>query len=126
MTRTVFRSEHLPAAERLAAFTEFLHTCDPPMRVTSTAPDRFRATARARDLGPVHILELTCSPSVIRRTPRLIHRSDPAVCAVLFPLRGTLTASQTGHEALPHGRDLTFYDSSRPPPPADRGGRIAT
>lgn len=114
MIRTVFRSEALPPAERLAAFDDFLHTRDPPMRVTSTAPDRFRATARARDLGPVHILELTCSPSVLRRTTRLIHRSDPAVCAVVFPLRGTLTVSQTGHEALLRGQDFTFYDSSRP------------
>lgn len=101
-------------AERLAAFDTFLHTCDPTMRVTSAAPGRFRATARTRDLGPVHIQELTCSPSVLRRTTRLIHRSDPAVCAVLFPLRGTLTVSQTGHEALLRGQDFTFYDSSRP------------
>ncbi|WP_327401756.1 helix-turn-helix domain-containing protein [Streptomyces sp. NBC_01288] len=114
MIRTVFRSEDLPPADRLAAFDTFLHTCDPPMRVTSTPPHRFRATARTRDLGPVRILELTCSPAVIRRTTRLIHRSDPAVCAVVFPLRGTLTVSQAGHEALLHGQDFTFYDSSRP------------
>jgi hypothetical protein len=108
--RTVFRSEDLPPAERLAAFDAFLHTCEPPMRVTSAAPDRFRATARARDLGPLHILELTSSPSVIRRT----RRSDPAVCAVVFPLRGTLTVSQKGREALLRGQDFTFYDSSLP------------
>jgi len=112
--RTVFRSEDLPSAERLAGFDTFLHACDPPMRVTGAAPERFRATARTHDLGPVHIEELTCSPSVLRRTTRLIHRSDPAVCTVVFPLRGTLTVSQTGHEALLRGQDFTFYDSSRP------------
>ncbi|WP_033280188.1 helix-turn-helix domain-containing protein [Streptomyces sp. NRRL F-525] len=110
MIRTVFRSEDLPPAERLAAFDAFLHTCEPPMRVTSAAPDRFRATARARDLGPLHILELTSSASVIRRT----RRCDPAVCAVVFPLRGTLTVSQKGREALLRGQDFTFYDSSLP------------
>ncbi|WP_329349656.1 RICIN domain-containing protein [Streptomyces sp. NBC_01261] len=78
----MFRSEDLPPADRLAAFDTFLPARDPPMRVTSTAPDRFRDTARTRDLGPVHILEPTCSPSALRRTTRLIHRSDPARQAV--------------------------------------------
>lgn len=67
MIRTVFHSEDLPAAERLARFDDFLRHCDHPMAVTSSAPELFRATARALEIGPVSVAELTLSPSVVRR-----------------------------------------------------------
>ncbi|WP_234476352.1 helix-turn-helix domain-containing protein [Streptomyces sp. MBT65] len=100
--RTAFRGEDLPPPARL------------PTRATSGTGTDFRALARVRRLGPLHLLELTCSPSVLSRTNPLIRRSDPGLCSVVFPLHGSLTVSQAGRVAVLRGRGLTFYDSSRP------------
>ncbi len=112
--RTAFRSEDLPSTGRLAGFDDFLRGGDPPMRATSGAGADFRALARTRDLGPLRLLELTCSPSVLYRTAPLIRRSDPGLCSVVFPLHGALTVSQAGRVAALRGPGLTFYDSARP------------
>ncbi|MGW0768420.1 AraC-like ligand-binding domain-containing protein [Streptomyces sp. NPDC002676] len=114
MINTVFRSEDLPPDLRLDRFDSFLLGSGYPMRVTSTDPEHFRATARALDLGPVTVMELTCSPSLIRRTAALIHRSDPEVYSVVFPVRGGLTVFQAGREATLSGQDFALCDSSEP------------
>ncbi|MEU9657006.1 helix-turn-helix domain-containing protein [Streptomyces chartreusis] len=114
MIRTVFHSEDLPAAERLARFDDFLRHCDHPMAVTSSTPDLFRATARALEIGPVSVAELTLSPSVVRRTARLIRQADPELCCVVFARRGRLRVAQAGREAALGERDFALYDSSQP------------
>ncbi|MEU8752609.1 helix-turn-helix domain-containing protein [Streptomyces chartreusis] len=114
MIRTVFHSEDLPGAERLARFDDFLRHCDHPMAVTSSAPDLFRATARALEIGPVSVAELTLSPSVVRRTARLIRQADPELCCVVFARRGRLRVAQAGREAALGERDFALYDSSQP------------
>ena len=114
MYTTVFHSADLPQTERLARFDDFLLHSDHPMRVTDTTPEPFRATARALDLGPVNIVELTCSPSLVRRSPAMIRQADPELCSVVFPRRGALRVTQNGREALLGERDLALYDSSRP------------
>ncbi|MGW6911857.1 helix-turn-helix domain-containing protein [Streptomyces sp. NPDC054940] len=114
MHTTVFHSADLPQTERLARFDDFLLHSDHPMRVTETDPEPFQATARALDLGPVNIVELTCSPSLVRRTPAMIRQADPELCSVVFPRHGALVVTQAGREALLGERDLALYDSSRP------------
>jgi AraC-like DNA-binding protein len=84
------------------------------VRVTDTDPDRFHATARAVDIGPLNVVELTCSPSVVRRTARMIREADPELCSVVFPRRGALVVTQGGRAALLGERDFALYDSSRP------------
>jgi AraC-like DNA-binding protein len=112
--RTVFRSDDLPPAERLTRFDDFLLHSDHPMRVTDTDPANFRATARALDLGSVNVVELTCSPSLVRRTARLVRQGDPELYSVVFPRRGTLAVSQGGREALLGERDFALCDSAQP------------
>ncbi|WP_031477705.1 helix-turn-helix domain-containing protein [Streptomyces bicolor] len=114
MHTTVFHSADLPQTERLARFDDFLLHSDHPMRLTETDPEPFQATARAFDLGPVNIVELTCSPSLVRRTPATIRQADPELCSIVFPRRGALVVTQAGREALLGERDLALYDSSRP------------
>ncbi|WP_225836214.1 helix-turn-helix domain-containing protein [Streptomyces sp. NK08204] len=114
MITTVFCSEDLPPAERLPYFDGFLLNSGYPMRVTSTSPEHFRATVRALFLGPVTVMELTCSPSVVRRTAALIRRSDPEMYSVVFPRRGDLMVTQAGREAMLSGRDFALCDSSQP------------
>ncbi|MFD9001417.1 helix-turn-helix domain-containing protein [Streptomyces sp. NPDC059582] len=112
--KTVFRSGALPAAERLAGFDDFLRGSGHPMRVTCTDPEGLRATARALDLGPVNVVELTASPSVVRRTTRSIRRCDPELYSVIFPRQGVLEVRQAGRGAVLSGRDFALCDSSLP------------
>ncbi|WP_329527213.1 helix-turn-helix domain-containing protein [Streptomyces sp. NBC_01462] len=114
MLKTVFRSATLPAAERLAGFDEFLSECAHPLRVTTSDAGCFRATARALDIGPVNVVELTLLPSVLRRTTRSIRRSDPELYSVVFPRRGILTVRQAGRDAVLSGDDFALCDSSQP------------
>lgn len=69
---------------------------------------------RVLDLGPVHIVELTCPPTLVPRAPAMIRQPDPGLCSVVFPRRGALVVTQAGREALLGERDLALYDSSRP------------
>ncbi|MGX1549156.1 AraC-like ligand-binding domain-containing protein [Streptomyces adustus] len=82
--------------------------------MTSPDPERFRATARAVDLGALTLTELTALPSVLRRTTRSIRRSDPELYSVVFPRQGVLNVRQAGRDALLTEHDFALCDSSRP------------
>lgn len=114
MIQTVFQSDILPPAERLDRFNDFhVNSCH-PMRATSPDPEGFGATVRAVDLGTMDVAEMSCSPSELHRTPRLIRQADPELCAVLFTRGGELGVIQGGREATLTGQDFALCDSSRP------------
>ncbi|MEV0402000.1 helix-turn-helix domain-containing protein [Actinoallomurus sp. NPDC050550] len=114
MIKTVFHSDDLPPQDRMAAFDEFQLNSVHPMRFLSSESANFHAIARALDLADINVVELTCSPSEVRRTPRLIRECDPDLYSVLFPLHGRLVVSQAGREAMLGTRDLALYDSRHP------------
>ncbi|MGW1728465.1 helix-turn-helix domain-containing protein [Streptomyces sp. NPDC002306] len=82
--------------------------------MTCPDPEDLRATVRSLDLGPVHVVELTSSPCVLRRTTRSVRRSDPELYSVIFPRRGVLEVRQADRGAVLIGRDFALCDSSRP------------
>lgn len=114
MIRTVFHSADLPPAERLDRFDAAQTDSASPMRVRSAAGDDFRATARELDLAAVNVLELTCSPLEVWRTPELIRRADPEHYGLIFALRGGLGVRQVRREAALGAGDFAVLDSSRP------------
>ncbi|QXE38684.1 helix-turn-helix domain-containing protein [Streptomyces sp. GMY02] len=114
MMETVFHSEDLPPAERLARFDAFQGDSLYPIRMESSDRARFSATARALDLATVNVIELTCSPSDVQRTPRLIRRCDPELYSVIFALRGGLGVVRDGQEVELGPFDFALHDSSRP------------
>lgn len=114
MIRTVFHSEDLPPAERLARFDAIQTDCPNPMRVRSEEGDNFRATARELDLAAVYVQELTCSPMEVWRTTRMIQQSDPELYCLIFALRGSVGLRQVRREASLGADDFAVYDSSRP------------
>ncbi|MFD7445797.1 helix-turn-helix domain-containing protein [Streptomyces sp. NPDC059909] len=126
MIRTVFQSDLLPPAERLDSFNDFhVNSCH-PMRVTSADPEGFRATVRALDLGTMDVAELTCSPSDMQRTPKLIRQADPELCAVVFAPSGKLAVMQGDREAALGRQDFALCDSSRPLSLRIAGGETVT
>lgn len=114
MIKTVFHSDDMRPRDRLARFDDLQVNSPHPMRVTSEDPASFHATARALDLAAVNLVELTCSPSEVRRTPQQIREYDPELCAILFPLRERLAVTQAGREATLGAHDFALYDSRHP------------
>jgi AraC-like DNA-binding protein len=114
MIETVFRSDDLRPADRLACFDDFQVNSPHPMRVTSEIPEKFSATARALDLAAVNVVELTCSPLGVHRTPRQVRDFDPELCSILFPLTGRLGVMQAGGEATLNAQEFALYDSRHP------------
>jgi AraC-like DNA-binding protein len=114
MITTVFRSEDHPREERLARFDALQTDGVHPMRVSSDRPEDFRATARALDLAAVDVVELTCAPADVLRTPKLIRRADPELYCVIVCLGGGIGVCQLGREAVLGRYDCAVYDSSHP------------
>jgi len=84
------------------------------MRVRSDEPDRFRAVAKSLDLAAVNVVDLSCSPSEVWRTSRLIRQFDPEVYSIIFPVQGQVTVVQAGREAPLRAHDFALYDSWHP------------
>jgi AraC-like DNA-binding protein len=114
MITTVFHSDDLRPEHRLAHFDELQVESAHPMRVRSDEPERFRAVAKSLDLAAVNIVDLSCSPSEVWRTSRLIRQFDPEVYSIIFPVQGRVTVVQAGREATLGTHDFALYDSWHP------------
>lgn len=114
MIQTVFLSDDLPPQERLPCFDEFQVKSAYPMSVRSDHPERFRAIARALELGAVDLVELECSSADVRRTSRQIQDCDPELYSIVFPLRGRIGVVQADREATLGAHEMAWYDSRRP------------
>lgn len=114
LLETVFRSEDLPARERLAALDGIWVDSAHPMHAASDTPQELRATLRMLELAAVNVAEVTLSSCQVLRTPRLIRRADPELCSVIVPVAGTLVLSQAGRETVLDAQHLALYDSSQP------------
>ncbi|MGD3109894.1 helix-turn-helix domain-containing protein [Streptomyces sp. YGL11-2] len=114
LSEMVFRSEDLPAKDRLAALDALWVNSEHPMRAISDNPEGVQATARMLDLAAVNVVELALSPVEVVRTPKLIRQADPELCSVIIPLSGTLVVSQARRETMLKVHELALYDSSQP------------
>ncbi|GAA4630958.1 helix-turn-helix domain-containing protein [Actinoallomurus vinaceus] len=114
MIRTAFHSDDLPPQDRFAAFDELQLNSAHPLQFRHSESANFHAVARALDLADINVVELTCSPSEVRQTPRLIRECDPDLYCVLLPLHGRLVVSQLGREAVLGTQDFALYDSRHP------------
>ncbi|MER6839422.1 helix-turn-helix domain-containing protein [Streptomyces platensis] len=109
---TVFRTEDVPAADRLAYWAERVGQSHGPVRMGSDHADDFRATQRVLDLGAVSVRQATFQQSVIQRTPKLIRQSDPGLFQVALVVGGTGSCVWEDHEAVYRPSDLHVNDSS--------------
>lgn len=113
MIRTLCDTGELPPAEGLAYFDECQVRSAQPMRVTAE-PVGFRSRVRALDLAVVNVLELTCTTADMRRTRKLVRRSDPELYSIVLPLRGTLLLAQGERDAAVGAGEMALYTSSHP------------
>jgi hypothetical protein len=73
----VFRSDELPAAERLDAWRERMSSTHAPLRLESEHAANFHAHQRLIDLGAVSMWPARFEQLVFLRTAGLIRQSDP-------------------------------------------------
>ena len=109
-----YTTDGLAAEDRLGHFDHFQVHSEHPMRFTSPSPESFVAHARAFDLGAVNIVDLSCSPSRVVRTPRLVRQADPELVSVVVVRSGRLVVSQAGRAAFLQPGDFALYSSSQP------------
>ncbi|WP_407287017.1 helix-turn-helix domain-containing protein [Streptomyces sp. BP-8] len=114
LNEMVFRSEDVPAADRLSYWAERLEQTHAPMHLSSDHSDDFRATQRVLDLGAVSVWPATIPQVVMRRTPRLIRQSDPELYHLSFVVGGTGAGRWDDHEVVYQPSDLVINDSSLP------------
>lgn len=125
MIETVFRSDLLPPAERLAGWNE-VASAGTPTKLRTDRPENFDATARMLTLGPVRLAVLTCPTLCSDRTPRLIRRSDPELYHLVLAPRGTVGLEQSGRQLQLERGQVGLATTSRPYRArllADGGGR---
>ncbi|RMI27791.1 helix-turn-helix domain-containing protein [Streptomyces triticirhizae] len=86
-----------------------------PTDLSTDHPEDFRSSITMVDLGPAQISAMAYpSISRVRRTPRLIRRSDPEYLQLSLTLDGTMALTQADNETVCPAGTLLLYDSSRP------------
>ncbi|SDC52983.1 helix-turn-helix domain-containing protein [Actinokineospora iranica] len=114
MIETVFRTEDVPAADRLAYWRELLSRTHAPMDLTSDNPEYFHACQRTLSFGAVSVWPVTFHAVTFHRTPKLIRQSDPDVYHLSLVLNGAATASWGDREISYGPYDLHYNSSSQP------------
>ncbi|SCD56433.1 AraC-type DNA-binding protein [Streptomyces sp. SolWspMP-5a-2] len=114
MIETVFHTDDLPPGERADAFVEQLSRSHAPVDMAGRPGAGFLASQRIIELGRVAVVPATMDAFVIRRTPRLIRRSDPESYHLSLITRGTVGLSLGGRDTLHGPGQLRTNDSSHP------------
>jgi AraC-like DNA-binding protein len=111
---TVFTTDSLAAADRLAFWQEWQGRTHAPILLSSDHPDEFEARQRTLELGAVSVWPASFRPVVFRRSPKLVRRSDPEVYHLSWLRRGVAGVTRGGTEATVVPGALHANDSSRP------------
>ncbi|GAB7030205.1 helix-turn-helix domain-containing protein [Streptomyces sp. NPDC021749] len=116
LSGTEFRSTEVASATgRLDSWREHLHGSYAPVDILGDdhATD-FRATHLVLNLGLVRLYRIEHPPMRMRRSPKLIRRSDPELFHLSLPLRGAKRVAHSGREASYGTHELALLDTSRP------------
>ncbi|NIY69506.1 AraC-like ligand-binding domain-containing protein [Streptomyces malaysiensis] len=114
MIETVFKTEDLPVADRVDAWREKLSQLHAPVDLVCRPDSDFRAQLRVVQLGSALVWPSVWSPQTVRRTPRLIGRSDPEMVHLSLIIKGSVGFRMGGPDALYGPYELRTNDSSRP------------
>jgi AraC-like DNA-binding protein len=111
----LIRNDHLPAGERFEYWREIASQVRmAPVEVQSDHQAAFRFALRYSDLGATRVSLFTTTPYWLRRTPRLIRRSDPERLSVGMVLGGHGLVGQSGRQADVPAGTFALYDNSHP------------
>lgn len=115
--RTLIRTDDVPARDAAAYYREAVAAIPVPIEFRCAEPVGFWARMEAVGLGGMTATLLSArsrGPYEVRRTPRLIRRSDPEAYRLLLTLRGQQGLTHNDRTAVLHPYDFALYDTSRP------------
>ncbi|MFJ9012501.1 helix-turn-helix domain-containing protein [Streptomyces canus] len=101
-------------ADRVDAWREKLSQIHAPVDLVCRPDFDFRAWQRVVQLGSALVWPSAWSPQTIRRTPRLIRRSDPEMIHLSLITKGTVGFRMGAPDALYGPYEFRTNDSSRP------------
>lgn len=113
-TATETTSALREAQRRFDSFREAVSNTFVPLLVEPTTTAPFDGHVHGVQLGSLLITEVTATPHLVRRTPKLIARSDPEYYKVGLQLGGCCLLTQDDREATLTPGDFAIYDTSRP------------
>lgn len=111
---TVFRSEDVPAADRLERWRELVQRAHAPVQLDSQHRGDFRASQRMLEFGGVTVWPCRFQPVRFLRTPKLVRQSDPERVNLSLPTLGKLNVTRDDREAVYAPFSFCVIDSSRP------------
>ncbi|MEU5526472.1 helix-turn-helix domain-containing protein [Micromonospora chersina] len=114
LTRQVFDTEQVPAADRFGLWLDMLAGTPGLMRVRTEHADNFVARSEFLDLGPMQLVRHRYPSLDGVRSRKLIQRSDADYYVLALTLAGTGIADQDGQRGICRPGDFTFYDCARP------------
>lgn len=114
MIETVFRSDDVPAADRLDYFREMLSQSPAPVDVISDDIAAIQMHKRNLRLDDMRVWTMDVQPAVFQRTAKLIRQSDPETYNICLLLHGEMEYTQGRQEVTCGPYDLHIHDSSRP------------
>lgn len=112
--KTVFRNADHALDEQFDAWRSVNTHAVMPMTLSETDPADFTASVTQADFGSVALSRMVFSPHRAVRTSRQVRSSDPELYAVILGLRGSISMSQAGRDAVLEAGDLLILDSSLP------------
>lgn len=115
--RTLIRTDDVPAGDAAAYYREAVAAIPVPVEFRCAEPDGFWAQMEAIGLGGMTVTLLsarTRGPYEVRRTQRLIRRSDPEAYRLLLTMRGQQGLTHNDRTAVLDPYDFALYDTSRP------------
>nr|WP_240968549.1 helix-turn-helix domain-containing protein [Streptomyces sp. HNM0575] len=114
MVESVFRSEDVPAADRFSHWREHMAQAYAPTEIHADHVEDFSACQRTLSLGAVQLWTMEHPALTLRRTPKLIRRSDPELYHLSLVRRGTMGLTELDREITYAPYDLVLLDTSRP------------
>jgi AraC-like DNA-binding protein len=108
----------LPARQRLDYWRHLVSDTFAPLQVdrapAGSAEGQFRGQLRSALLGRLRVSEVRSTAQVVRRTPKLIARSDADFYKFGLHVQGACVLAQDGRETPLAPGDLAIWDTTRP------------
>lgn len=114
LNEKTFSTQDVLASDRLDRWRDHVSRTYVPAEVDSDHEVDFAASQRVLALGAVQLWTMEHPPMTLKRTRKLIRRSDPGLYHLSLPLHGTMRLSGSDREAHHEPYDLVLHDTSRP------------
>lgn len=109
-----FNSEDVPVADQFPYARDLMSRIPASVELNSEHNAGFRLYQRTLRLDGLSAWTMTNQPMVVRRSPKLIRRSDPETFTIGLLQRGTIGSATDRHLARCGPYDLYVNDSSQP------------